>query len=109
MNLEDELRRALRPEQPPAGFGQRVSEKIASTRRRPSALVPSRLPGRLAAAALIALMTGSSLYYTHRRQVSEAERVRNEAVVGLRIASAKLNEVHEKLLQRITSQNERSR
>ena len=109
MNLDDELRRALRPEPPPAGFAERVAEKIGSASRRRPRWMSYRRLGRLAAAAAIAVTTASSAYYVHRRQVSEAERVRQEAVVGLRIASAKLNEVHEKLLERISHQNERSR
>jgi hypothetical protein len=110
MKLEDELRRALAPEQPPKDFAKRVAARIDSTNRR-SAVMPiarRRVIG-MAMAATIAIGTGSTLYYAHRRQVSEAERLRNEAVVGLRIASAKLNDVHERLLQRLASQNERSR
>lgn len=103
MKLEDELRRALQRQQPPEGFGAGVAAKIASARRPISAWDPKRRFAGWAMAATIAAAAGSTVYYAHRQQIAEAERVRNEAVVGLRIASAKLNEVHERLLQ-ISSQ-----
>jgi hypothetical protein len=103
MKLEDELRRTLQREQPSEDFAAHVVAKIESTSRRPISVwdAKRRFAG-WAAAATIAAATGS-IYYAHRQQIAEAERVRNEAVVGLRIASAKLNEVHERLLQ-ISSQ-----
>ncbi len=109
MKLEDELRRALKPENPPDHFAERVAARIESARRRPGAMPARRRMIGMATAATIAMATGTTIYVAHRRQISEAERVRNDAVVGLRIASAKLNEVHERLLQRISSQNERSK
>jgi hypothetical protein len=110
MRLEDELRRAFQPEEPADGFAERVAARIAVTTTR-NAFVPTakqRLAG-MAMVAAVVLAAGSTLYLAHRRQVAEAERVRSEAMVGLRIASAKLNEVHTRLLQRIGSQNERLR
>src|SRR4051812_41534505 len=114
MKLEDELRRALAREEPPGDFSGRVSDKIRAAGQRPGQ-TPStghRIIG-LALAASLALGTGATLYYAHQRQLAEAERarveqIRNDAVTGLRIASAKLNDVYEKL-QRISSQNERTR
>ena len=109
MNLEEELRRALAAERPPKDFADRVNARIDSTKRRaPMMPVARRRVIGMAMAATMALGTGSTVYYAHRRHVSEAERVRSEAVVGLRIASAKLNDVHDRLL-RISTQNERSR
>jgi hypothetical protein len=108
MKLEDELRRALKREAPPDDFVDRVIARIESTPLRPVSTARRRLVG-IAVAAAIAAASASSLYYVHRRQVLEAERVRKEAIVGLRVASAKLNQVHDMLLQRISNQNERSR
>jgi hypothetical protein len=109
MKLEDELRRALAPEPPPKDFAERVAARIGSTKRRPAVVAAARrrVIG-LALAATVVVGTGSTLYYAHRREVAEAQLVRNEAVTGLRIAGAKLNDVYGRL-QRISSQNERSR
>jgi len=108
MKLEDELGRALARERPPEGFADRVAAKVRLT-RQPAvvSLAKHRVIG-LALAATLVIGTGSTLYYSHRRQVAEAERVRIEAVTGLRIASAKLIDVHERLL-RFSGQNERTR
>ena len=108
MKLEDELRRALAPESPPKDFAERVAARIRSTRQPAAVSLAKRRVIGLSLAAAIAIGTGSTLYYAQRRQVSEAERVRREAVTGLRIASAKLNDVHERL-QRLSGELERSR
>ncbi len=116
MKLEDELRRALARERPPRDFAERVVERI-NGEKQPSAVVFGfrRRVLALGAAAAVAIGTASSVYYVRQRQAAEAERVRIEAeqlrtdaVTGLRIASAKLNDVYEKL-QRISSQHERPR
>jgi uncharacterized protein HemX len=112
MKLEDELRRALARENPPEDFAGRVAARIQSTGRQPGVVAARGGVLALAVAATIALAAASTVYYAHQRQVSqvtEAERVRREAVAGLRIASAKLNEVHERLLHRINNQSERVR
>ncbi|HTL01576.1 MAG TPA: hypothetical protein VL243_05095 [Vicinamibacterales bacterium] len=112
MRLEEELRRALSRERPPDGFAGRVAARIASAGQ--SAAMPASrrrtasVGWGMAMAATIAIGTVSSVYYNHRRHVADAERVRNDAVTGLRIASAKLNDVHERLL-RLSTQNERMR
>jgi hypothetical protein len=114
MELEDELRRALAPRTPPDGFADRVAARIGgadsgAVQRPTRAGDPLRRRIiALAAAAAIAIGTGSTLYVIHRRELSEAERVRNEAVIGLRIAAAKLNDVHDRLL-RISGQNQELR
>jgi hypothetical protein len=108
MKLEDELRRALAPQQPPKDFAERVAAGIRSTRRPAVVSLVKRRSFGLAVAAALAIGTGSTLYYAHLRHVSESERARSEAVEGLRIAGAKLNDVHERLL-RISSQSQRSR
>ena len=108
MKLEEELRRALAPQSPPKDFAGRVAAGIRSGQRPAAVSLAKRRVIGLSLAAAIAIGTGSTLYYTQRRQVAEAERVRREAVAGLRIASAKLNDVHERL-QRLSGELERSR
>ena len=126
MNLEDELRRALAAQEPPSDFSVRMAEKLRAA--KPGSAEKLRAarqpPGEtrsgkhriavLALAASLALGTGGTLYFVHQRQLAaeseraRSEQIRNEAVTGLRIASAKLNDVHERLL-RLSTQNERMR
>ena len=111
MRLEDQLRRALRRELPPADFTDRVAARVESRERQsPPPFFSTARRGLIAlgTAAMIAIASGSTLYYVHRKQIAEAERVRMQALVGLRIASGKLNEVHDRLFP-ITNQNERPR
>ena len=137
MNLEDELRKALTREQPPGDFAARMTEKLRSARPAPTEKLraarqtPRATPSEkhwiagLALAASLAFATGGALYYARQQERAEAERVRagqaraeqlrNDAVIGLRIASAKLNDVSERLQRRSTAspastiQNERTR
>jgi hypothetical protein len=108
MKLEDELRRALAPEPPAKDFAERVAARIRSTRQPAAVSLAKRRVIGLSLAATLAIGTGSTLYYVHMRHVLEAERARSDAVAGLRIASAKLNDVHERL-QRLSGELERSR
>jgi predicted ABC-class ATPase len=93
MNLDDELKSALRRKDPPLGFTQRV---VARARTKP---VPKTGMFRMIWAAGIAAMlvigfTAASEY----RQV-KAERAASQAVVALRIAAAKLNMTRDKVLK----------
>ena len=104
--LEDELRQALRREDPGPEFTARVLAQAAARPSRPSwwrtALVSMRPPlMRWAAAGLAAcLLAGvAGLEYHHQQQ----ERVRGEAarqqvVLALRIAGSKLHSVQAKLV-----------
>jgi hypothetical protein len=109
MKLEEELRRALSREHPADGFAGRVDARIQTANQHTGVARSRRRMAGIAMAATIAIGTVSTLYYSHQRQIAEAERVRVEAVTGLRIASAKLNDVHDKLVQRRGLQNERLR
>jgi len=108
MNLEEQLRRALAPQDPPSGFAARVAARIREPHGASGSPAARRGLIGMAMAATVIIGTASTLYYAHERQIAEAERVRSEAVTGLRIASAKLNDVHERLL-RHSVQYERSR
>ena len=93
MNLEDELRAALRREEPSAGFAERV---VARTQPRIVAF-----PRKRFAWAGAAIAAGLALVFTvnveqHRRQEEEAGR---QAVLALRIASEKLNFARAKVLR----------
>ena len=83
MSLENELKEALRRKQPPAGFTDRVMERLVEDRR-------PRLSYRAIAATLLltAVLGGwSALTIAERR---EGERAREELLLALRITSEKL-------------------
>ena len=109
--LEDELRSLLRREEPPPGFASRLMARIEadkSTSRR-GGLPGRRWPGgawpnsawmvlrhpalgwALAATLGLVLIAGAMFYQRERRARLEGERARDEAILALRIACAKLN------------------
>ena len=93
MNLDDELRSALRREDPPLGFAQRVMARTASRPVRKPAMFRMIWAAGLAAMLVIGFTTASEY-----RQV-KAERAARDAVVALRIAAEKLNMTRDKVLK----------
>lgn len=99
--FEDQLREALRREEPPAGFAERV---IALTEKRPTwrerFLAPPLTP-RLAFAtlAVAALIVGGVQYQQRQRAVelARAEQAKQQVMTAMRIAGSKLNYVQHKL------------
>lgn len=97
--LEQELKNALRREEPPADFAERVLARLPSTPRRQ----PSRSEGlrnffRLpalrwatAAALCVAFTLGWVAYRRHQETVARGERARQQVMLALHIASSKLN------------------
>jgi len=95
MNLEDELRAALRREEPPPGFAERV---VARARiRKPGSVLRPRLAWALAMAAMLAILFG----VTAELRQKKAERAGRDAVIALRIAAEKLNATRAKALRRV--------
>ena len=94
MNLEDELRAALRRDNPSTGFAERVVARAQSSAR------PTRSITRMIWAAAIAalLVIGFSAAYEYRQM--QAERASRDAVIALRIAADKLNIARERVLRR---------
>jgi len=93
MNLEDELRAALRRADPSPGFTKRV---VARAQSKPALKAPRR-PVMIWAAAMAAmLMIGLTTTYEYRQM--KAERAAQEAVMALRIAANKLNMTRDKVL-----------
>ncbi len=104
---EDDLRSALRRKDPGASFTERViarthqAEVQASPARRPGG--PFRQPwwrlnlrAALAATLVLLLAVGGWLGVARYRQVQErqaGERARQQAILAMRIANAKLNHV----------------
>jgi len=94
MNLEDELRSALRREHPSPGFAERVVAQ-AQASRAPKPAMP-RFIWAVAIAAM--LMIGVTATFEYRQM--KAERASRDAVIALRIASEKLNLARDKVLRR---------
>ncbi len=94
--LEDELRTALRREQPPAGFAQRVLARAAQPRR--SVWDWIRWPAfRWAVAGAMALiMVVALLQYRHR---ARGEAAKQQVMLALRITSSKLKLARQRVHQ----------
>ncbi len=82
-DLEQQLRRAFAPEDPPAGFAARVLARTESPRR-------TAAPRWAAlAAALVVLAVGGGYSY----RVRKGEAAKREVLMAFRIASTKLNHI----------------
>jgi hypothetical protein len=87
MHLEQDLKRVLRREAPPAGFAGRVLDRIEREQRK-----PRRHWWRAAAASvtLVAAVAGWSGHRMAERRRAEGERARQEVLLALQIASEKV-------------------
>jgi hypothetical protein len=93
MNLDDELRAALRRENPSPGFARRVAAQAKFSAK------PKRSMPRIMWAAAIAaiLLIGFTATFEYRQM--QAGRAARDAVVALRIAADKLNMTRDKVLR----------
>jgi len=94
MNLDDELRAALRRDSPSPGFAMRVVAKAQSSR------VPNASIRRLVWATALAAMLVIGFTTTYEYRQMKAERAGRDAVMALRIASEKLNLARDRVLRR---------
>jgi hypothetical protein len=92
MNLDEELRSALRREDPSPGFARRVVMQAQSTPAPKTSRRPAMLWAMAMAAMLVIGVTGTFEY----RQM-KAERAGREAVLALRITAEKLNQTRDKI------------
>lgn len=102
MNLEDDLRRALKRTDPPPDFASRVITRIEREAGRPrtGGRFVTLMPVRqwLAAAATLALVAwGGARYYEHQQQVAQAERIQEEITLAMQITGEALARVQAKL------------
>jgi hypothetical protein len=111
---EDDLRSALKPKDPGAAFTERVMARIEQSETKVSAPRPPWQPFRypwwplnlraaLAAAMVLLLAVGGWLAVARHQQVQEkaaGERARQQAILAMRIANAKLNHVLVKASER---------
>ena len=116
-DLDDELKNALRREEPPDGFAERVLGRLAeplqaehrattlvSVRTLPweSGALHSKRPARhfvqwAAAAALVAAVAGGIQYRTAQKERAEGEAARARVMLALHIAGSKLQLVQTKI------------
>jgi hypothetical protein len=115
MNMEHELRDALRRKEAPHDLADRVLARInadtGATNPRPgstgstalgtsTALRTSTVRGWLAAAAVLAVAVGGAeRYYTQQQQAAETARVQQELRIALQITSNTLERVQSKISQ----------
>ncbi len=98
MNLDDELRAALRREDPAPDFTQRVLAGRVVARAK--ATHQSNRPiFRMAWAAAVAALLIIGLTATYEVRQMKAERAGRDAVLALRIAADKLNSAREKVVR----------
>ncbi len=95
-NLDDELTNALRREEPPAGFADRVLSRVA---KQP--VVEKRLPFLqwAAAAALVAAVAGGLNHVAKQKERAEGEAAKDRVVQALHIAGSKLQLVQARINQ----------
>jgi hypothetical protein len=94
MNIETELQEALRRESPPAGFAERVLERIARDEHQRRA--PMRGRAIAASVTLAALVAGWGAH-EHALRVAEGERARDQVLLALRIAGSKVKYAQEQV------------
>jgi hypothetical protein len=98
-NMDDELRNALRREEPPPGFADRVLQRAA---RGPFEQRQTSRPfvRWAAAAAVVAALAGGFQYRTIQQEREErikGEAAKEQVVQALRIAGSKLHLVQAKI------------
>ena len=81
MNLENQLKAALRKQNPPPGFAERVVQAAVPRNRTPLAVW----------AAAMAAMLVAGVVIRQDYQQRQAERAREQVMLALRITSEKLN------------------
>jgi hypothetical protein len=92
MNLEDDLKRALRRQAPPAGFAGRVLQRIeqeeAGRRQANRATRPAWWRAAAASVTLAAILGG---YATHRvAEYRRGEHAKEQVLTAMRIAGEKV-------------------
>ena len=111
--LEEELKKALRRVDPPAGFRERVLRRTAqeeAKHAKPRVRLPFRWLGMAewrwaAASALCVVLAGSAIFYRYQRQ-ERGEQAKEQVMLALQITSSKL-QVAMRGVQEISSPGQR--
>jgi hypothetical protein len=107
VSLEDEVRAALRREDPPAGFAARVLAQAAE-QNKVIVLPVWRRPllwAMAAGLAVAALVPPAFLEYRHREERRRAVEAKKELLFALRITRTKLRESRERIQHANTRHN----
>lgn len=104
--MNEELKRALRRVEPPAGFVERVLERAARRDasngrldRRPSQDARGRAMALWAAAAMLAVAVTAGVWHrAEQRRQAEGAEARRQVLLSLQIASEKLQHVRAEVL-----------
>lgn len=90
MDLEKELREALRPAEPDEGFAERISARIAESRLRRRRLSAPYLwaPAALAASLVLGF---TALHQWQARHEQQGLQARRQLLEALRVTGAKLD------------------
>ncbi|MBO0856906.1 MAG: hypothetical protein J2P21_00320 [Chloracidobacterium sp.] len=124
-HFDDELKRALRREEPSPDFTDRVMRRLAELQKRGKPMEKAEWLGRLTeffrptqmkwamAGAMAVLMVIAGLGVLYRREnerrrlaeIAEGERAKEQVMLAMRIASAKLN-VAQKIVQTASHEGE---
>ncbi len=96
MNIEDDLRNALRREQPPPNFAAGVLAKTAPARVKPALL---RRPAvfALAAALAAAALLPPAVFEYRRREEARGLEAKRELLIALSLTRTKLLQVKEQI------------
>jgi hypothetical protein len=108
-DMNDDLRRTLRRVEPPAGFAERVLERAAggdapataARHERSRVLLRDPMVRWATAAALAIAVTSGGVWYRAEQRQAQGEEARRQVLIGLRIASDKLQSVQLKVNPRI--------
>jgi hypothetical protein len=106
--LEDELKNSLKRKEPPAGFADRLLERISAPsiprpggwQRLLSLFVPAKI--RWVSASVLACLLiafGVSQYRSYQRVRAEGELAKTQLMLALQIAGNKLNFAQKKVLE----------
>lgn len=87
MNLENDLKRALRPESPAPGFAGRVLDRIERER---APQTPAWWRAAAASVALVAVLGGFVAHQVSEQRRAEGELAREQVLQALQIANEKV-------------------
>ncbi len=96
MNLEDELKSALKRQEAPLGFTQRVLARAQATPAGRWRFAWRRLQWATACGAVAVLLVTAGTEYRRRQQ---GERAKEEVVLALRMAGSRLSLAQRKVLE----------
>jgi len=99
--LEDELKNALRRQEPPEGFANRTLLKISESRPRTrfSLFHGCGLRWAFAGIVLLLLAAGAGAYYQAREEQRRGKEAKEQLMLALRIAGGKLQIVQARVWQ----------